>query len=115
MQKFRFGLWSEYLVMLIYRLKFYQILHHRMRNYAGEIDIIALRGRQLVFIEVKARSSDLDDILVSFKQQSRIIRAAELFLSHNPKYRNHEIRFDVAIIKPYKLPVIIKNALWKRE
>lgn len=113
MQKSRFGLLAEYLVIFIYKLGFYQILQHRMRNYAGEIDIIALRGKRVVFIEVKARSSDLDDRLVSFKQQKRIVRAAELFLSTNPKYRNYEIRFDVAIIKPYKLPVIIKNALWK--
>ncbi len=110
MRRLSFGLLAEYVAIVIYKLKFYQILHHRMRNYAGEIDVIALRGRNLAFIEVKARSSYLDDILVSRHQQLRIQRAAELFLSRNPKYQNYQIRFDLVVVRPYKLPLIIKNA-----
>lgn len=110
MKKFNFGLLAEYIVIFIYKIKFYQILAHRLRGYTGEIDIIALRGRTLVFIEVKARSSDIDDRLVSINQQARIRRAAEVFLSRNLKYQNYLVRFDLVIIKPYKLPVIIKNA-----
>ena len=79
----------------IYKLKFYQILHHRKRYYVGEIDIIALRNKEIVFIEVKARSSKIDDRFVSFNQQRRITRAAEMFLRSNSKYRNYNIRFDL--------------------
>lgn len=110
MKKDHFGLIAEYIAIFIYKLKFYQILYHRKRNFAGEIDLIALRGKQLVFIEVKARSSDIDEIILSFKQQSRIKKAAELFLCQNLKYQNYDVRFDLVIIRPYKLPVIIKNA-----
>jgi len=110
MKKDHFGLIAEYIAIFIYKLKFYQILHHRKRNFAGEIDLVALRGKQLVFIEVKARSSDIDEIILSFKQQSRIKKAAELFLGQNLKYQNYDVRFDLVIIRPYKLPVIIKNA-----
>ena len=110
MKHFNFGLIAEYLTILFYKLQFYQILGHRVRFYGGEIDIIAVRGKQVVFIEVKARSSDLDDILVRISQQKRITRAAETFLSRNPKYSGHLVRFDLSIVKPYKLPRIIKNA-----
>ncbi len=110
MNKLNFGLIAEYLVIFIYKIKFYQILHHRMRNFCGEIDLVALRGRQLVFIEVKARSSYLDDRILSTKQQNRIRKSSELFLSHNQKYKTYEVRFDLVVIRPYRLPTIIENA-----
>lgn len=110
MKKINFGLLAEYVVFIFYKIKFHQILHHRMRNYAGEIDLIALRWKTIIFIEVKARRSEIDDRFVSYNQQNRIKRAAQVFLNRNPKYQNYEIRFDLVIVRPYKLPIIIKNA-----
>jgi putative endonuclease len=109
-KKVIFGLVAEYLAIIIYSSKFYKILHHRKRYYVGEVDIIAARGQQFVFIEVKARCSDIDDKILSTTQQRRIKRAASIFLSNNPKYQNYLIRFDLVIIKPYSLPIIIDNA-----
>jgi len=48
--------------------------------------------------------------IVPKSQQNRIRRSAELFLSHNNQYNGWDIRFDLVFIRPYKLPVIIKNA-----
>lgn len=110
MKSFKFGLFAEYVAMFLYVIQFYKILRHRMRNYGGEIDLIAVRGNKLVFIEVKARSSDLDDVLVSVSQQQRIRKAAEIFLIHNRKYQNYEIRFDLVVIRSYKFPVVIRKA-----
>lgn len=110
MTKNLFGLIAEYICILIYKLKFYQILHHRKRFYVGEIDIIALRNKEIVFIEVKARSSKFDNRLLSSHQQQRIKRAAEVFLSSNTLYSGYNIRFDLVIVNPYKFPIIIKNA-----
>lgn len=109
MKKFTFGLLAEYIAIIIYKIQFYQILYHRKRHYLGEIDIIALRGKQLIFIEVKARSS-LDYKILSAKQQLRIRRSVSMFLNSNPKYQNYHIRFDLVIIRPYNFPIIIKNA-----
>lgn len=110
MNNARFGLLAEYITILVYSLKLYNILHHRMRNFGGEIDIVVRRKTTIVFIEVKARSTDLDDRFVSFDQQKRIVRAAEIFLKNNPKYQQFNVRFDLVLIRPYKLPLIIKNA-----
>jgi len=107
---FRFGILAEHFVMLLYIVRFYSILRYRMRNFAGEIDIICQRGRSLVFVEVKARRSYFDDVLCTEFQQARIKHAAEVFLQNNPKYNGFDIRFDLVIIRPYKLPQIIKNA-----
>ncbi|MGX6960834.1 MAG: YraN family protein [Rickettsia endosymbiont of Pentastiridius leporinus] len=110
MNKKYFGIIAEYICMIIYKLKFYQILHHRKRYYVGEIDIIALRNKEIVFIEVKARSSKIDDRFLSLNKQKRIKQAALMFLSSNPKYKNYNIRFDLVIVSTNKLPIIIKNA-----
>ncbi|MBP7189879.1 MAG: YraN family protein [Rickettsiaceae bacterium] len=107
---YKFGLYAEYFVIFIYMLRFYKILKHRMRNYASEIDIICVRNRTLVFVEVKARTSDVDDILCSMSQQKKIRRAAEMFLYANPKYSGYDIRFDLVVVRPYKFPQIIQNA-----
>ncbi|WP_341764144.1 YraN family protein [Candidatus Tisiphia endosymbiont of Beris chalybata] len=109
MKKFTLGLIAEYITIIIYKLQFYQILYHRKKYYVGEIDIIALRGQKLVFIEVKARKS-LEYRILSTKQQTRIKRSVSIFLNSNPKYQNYCIRFDLVIIRPYALPIIIKNA-----
>jgi putative endonuclease len=110
MKSYRLGLFAEYLAMLIYKVKFYNIVHHRKKNFVGEIDIIACKGRQLVFIEVKARKNNITENIVSQSQQNRIKRSAELFLSYNHKYDGYDIRFDLVFIQPYKWPIIIKNA-----
>lgn len=110
MNRFNLGLLAEYLTIFFYKLTFHHILHHRMRNYGGEIDIVALRAKQLVFIEVKARKTIINDQILLEKQQQRIKKAAEIFLMRNRKYENYNVRFDLVIIRPYKLPMIIKNA-----
>ncbi|WPY00869.1 YraN family endonuclease [Candidatus Trichorickettsia mobilis] len=111
MKHYYFGLAAEYLTVFLYKLRFYQILQHRMRNCAGEIDLIALRGKNIVFIEVKARSTDGDyGEVLRHQQRKRITRAADAFLSRHPKYQHYQVRFDLAIVRPYKLPIIIKNA-----
>lgn len=109
-KKHRFGIYAEYLVILIYRLKFYSILAHRMRNFVSEIDIICQRGNQIVFVEVKARSGNIDDVLCTSFQKKKISKAAEVFLQKNPKYSKCDLRFDFALVKPYRLPHIIENA-----
>jgi putative endonuclease len=81
-----------------------------MKTYVGEVDLVATRGRQLVFIEVKARKNGIYHGIVSENQQRRIVRAAEWFLSKNPKYANHDIRFDLVVVAPWSFPLIIKNA-----
>lgn len=107
---FKFGLFAEYLVMFLYILRFYNVIGHRKRNIAGEIDIICQRGKSVVFIEVKARGNDLDDVLCGKHQQDRIRRAAEIFMQRNPRYNGFDMRFDLVLIKPYRMPLVIKNA-----
>lgn len=69
------------------------------RNYGcrfGEIDIIAQKGRYIVFAEVKLRRSDRFARAAEFvtaDKQRRVIAAAELWLSQNAV--TLQPRFDV--------------------
>ena len=110
MSSFRLGLLAEYFVIFIYLLFFYKILHHRYKAYVGEVDIIAVKGKNLIFIEVKARKVDIYEDIVSQEQIVRIRNAAKLFLSKIPRFINYNIRFDFVLVRPYKFPTIIKNA-----
>lgn len=78
----------------------------------GEIDLICKRGNRLVFIEVKGRRNEQRDY-ITHTQQRRIVRAAELFIAHNPRYAEFNMRFDLVIVRPYKLPEVIENAWHK--
>ncbi|MBA2629037.1 MAG: YraN family protein [Rickettsiaceae bacterium] len=110
MIRYNLGILAEYCVLIYYLIRLYQPLHHRYKSYGGEIDLIMKRGNQLVFIEVKARKLGLHDGIVSANQQQRITRTAELFITKHPQYNRYNMRFDLVVVKPYRLPRIIKNA-----
>lgn len=75
-----------------------RIIERNYRCRQGEIDIIALCGRELVFIEVKYRKNNQYGHafeVVSPTKQRKIITAAQVFLCNHPHYTNHPCRFDV--------------------
>lgn len=87
------------------------------RNYScksGEIDLIMEIDELLIFVEVRYRENDrfMSAVeSVSLTKQRRIGRAAEHFLLYQPRYENHDVRFDVVGIEgdPPKIDWI-KNA-----
>ncbi len=91
--------------------KGYRIAARRWKTPVGEIDIVARRRRELVFVEVKARDSlDLAAESVSPRSQQRIIAAAEYWMAHHPNDADCFGRFDVILVAPGKLPRHIVNA-----
>ncbi len=77
----------------------YRILARRYRRRVGEVDIIALDGRVVVFVEVKTRRRDDDrhgtpGEAITPRQRRRMARAALLFLSRM-RWHDRPCRFDV--------------------
>ena len=85
--------------------KGFRIVARRWKSPVGEIDLIARRGRLLVFAEVKARAR-LDDAAESLseRQRRRIAAAAEIWLAANPDDAVRDIRFDAILVAPGRLP-----------
>ena len=78
-----------------------KIIRRNFRHRGGEVDIIALEGETLVFIEVKAWAGYGIEALeqaLDYKKQNRIIETAKYFLSVHRKYRYMAVRFDVIFI-----------------
>ncbi|MFV0625971.1 MAG: YraN family protein [Alphaproteobacteria bacterium] len=109
------GKYAEFLARCLFRAKGYSILETNYvtgkGTHAGEIDFIARKHTQLVFVEVKKRKN-LDDAAYAIKekQQERIVKGAEAFLKKHPFCQNDEMRFDVVLVElPFKIKHI-KNA-----
>lgn len=104
------GLFAEALAGLFLRIKGYRILAKRYKSSLGEIDLIIQKSSVIAFVEVKYRRSwDAALEAVQSKQQARIKRSAQIFLSKKPE-KNYQARFDVFLVKPFAFPVHMKNA-----
>lgn len=108
----RRGRLAEWLAAAWLVLRGYRILERRHRSRAGEIDLIAVRGRRLAFVEVKHRST-LDEAIrsVGDGQCRRIGDAAEGWVWRHPRYRGHEIGLDAVFLAPGRLPRHLPDAL----
>lgn len=108
---FRLGLTAESRAALVLIAKAYRIAARRWKTPFGEIDIVARRRRDLVFVEVKAREAfDAAAEAVTERTKQRILAAAALWLAHHPDDAQCAIRFDVILVAPGKLPRHIVNA-----
>lgn len=71
------------------------------RNYQcrqGEIDLIAIDGQTLVFVEVKLRQNDSHGSAietVTKRKQQRIILCARHFLMQHSRFASYPCRFDI--------------------
>jgi len=77
-----------------------QILTRNWRCPEGEIDIVAIERRALVFCEVKTRSSDRFGVpaeAVTRRKADQLRRLAYLYLQQHPA-GGVEVRFDVVSV-----------------
>jgi putative endonuclease len=97
---------GERLAARHYRLRGYRILGANVRAGANEVDLIARRGRRLVFVEVKERTSQAFGGgvgAVDREKRRRVRRAAATWLQAHPETADLEIRFEVAAVSEGKI------------
>lgn len=95
------GRWGEEQAVGYLRRQGLKILERNLRTPVGEIDIIARQRRELVFIEVKARSSRAfgsPQEAVGARKQRQILRAAQWYLNDQPQLARLQPRFDVVAV-----------------
>lgn len=111
MTSHRTGLAAEALCRWALRLKGYRIVAQRYRSKLGEIDIVAVRGRRLALVEVKARDKwQVAAAAIAPRQRERLARAAADFIARNPRFAAHDIGFDAMLVGRRSWPRHIVNA-----
>ncbi len=110
--RYRRGRLSELLAAALLLAKGYRILERGCRTPYGEIDLIAVRGRRLAFVEVKRRATrEKAEAALTPYQARRIVRAAEHWVSRRPRYRDHDRGLDAVLVVPRRLPAHLPDAL----
>ncbi|WP_077147594.1 YraN family protein [Sphingopyxis sp. KK2] len=86
------------------RLHGWRILGQRLRVPVGEVDLVARRGRTVAFIEVKWRDRAKDlDLAIDHYRLRRVAAATEML---RPRFAGprDDIRIDVMLLAPGRLP-----------
>lgn len=101
------GRWGERRVARWYEAAGYVVLDQNWRVRGGELDLVVAKGDQIVFCEVKTRSSDRFGSgfeAVDARKQQFVRRTAMSWLdSHD---RRGRLRFDVATVNGGSIEII---------
>jgi putative endonuclease len=110
--RYRRGRLSEWMAAALLIAKGYRILGRRIRTPHGEIDLVAVRGSRLAFVEVKRRLTRVEaEAALTPRQAGRIARAAEFWISRHAAYREYERGLDAVLVVPGRLPAHLPDAL----
>ena len=91
--------------------KGYRILARRYKTPLGEIDLIMRRGGLVAFVEVKARPSRALALeAVGAASERRIVAAADLWLAKHPDAAGLDLRYDLVLVAPWRLPRHLPDA-----
>jgi len=80
----------------------YTVLERRWRRPGGEIDLVAIRGGRVVFVEVKTRGPGAlapPEAGLHPGQRTRLRRLARRWLAENPCPRRAECRCDLVAVE----------------
>ena len=101
----RLGNRSEWIAAALLMCRGYQLLGFRLKTRAGEIDILARRGRTLAVVEVKRRAT-LEQALTALtpSQYDRLLSAGRAVLRQRPSLAGHLLRIDMVALAPGRLP-----------
>jgi putative endonuclease len=110
---------AENVAALTLRFQGWQIVGRRFTSGrgsgAGEVDLVARKGKILAFIEVKARPT-CEEALAALtnEQKKRIARGAEAWMAKNPAESKTFIRFDVIAVPESGRPLHLADA-WRPD
>jgi putative endonuclease len=112
---------GEDLVLSYYRTLGYKLLERNYRNnfgkQLGEIDIILMGHKELVFVEVKTRSNKkfgLAADAVDQDKQRKIVNMVKYYRQQHSEYNSFNFRIDVATVDIDNSPqpvIILPNAI----
>jgi putative endonuclease len=110
--RFRRGRWGETKAAWALALTGYRVVARRYKTTAGEIDLVAIRGQRVAFVEVKARSDiAAAEAAITVHCRRRVRRAAQLWVARHPDFQHHTLGFDLVLVVPWSWPQYRPDAL----
>lgn len=112
------GKWGETIAVDALVAEGCAILERNWRSGHYEIDIIAMRGRYIVFAEVKTRSGDSEDPFRALdrKKLVRMLRAAQSYIesydiAHEPQFdffaiSGNPLEYHIEHIRDITMPIM---------
>ena len=102
---FRTGHAAEWVAAVFLMAKGYHILGFRLKDRAGEIDLLARRGRVLAVVEVKRRAT-LEAARLALKpaQYDRLVAAGQAIRRKRPALQSLDLRIDMVALAPGRFP-----------
>ncbi len=97
----RQGVHAECMAAEAMRIQGYQVLEQRFRYGRHDVDLVARRGRVIVFVEVKSRSGSAfgaPSEAVTARKQADLVKTASVWLSRHATAWD-SIRFDVITVR----------------
>lgn len=79
----------------------YDILERNFRTPAGEVDLICLDGKTLVFVEVKTRSSqdwEAIEATIDKTKINRILKTADIYIDRITNIEFDDTRIDAVFV-----------------
>ena len=100
---------GEWLAAWYLRLTGWRILAQRVKTPRGEVDLVARRGRLVVFVEVKWRASARElDFAIDEYRLRRVAAAAEAIAQRFVR-PGDDMRIDALLLAPGRFPRHLKN------
>jgi putative endonuclease len=114
-----FGTQGEIYVAQTLEQQGYTIIARNYKKQFGEIDLIAQKNTEIIFVEVKTRSNTYiePENLISPAQQRKIIATAKAYVAEYD-LTEYTWRFDAALligIPPHQMLTYIPNAFIEEE
>lgn len=103
---------AEYFAAVHLLFKGYVPFKIRYKTRMGEIDLICIKGKMIIMVEVKKRKTLEEGILaITPKQKMRLYQAATYFIKKHDWAKGRIVRYDAVIVCPNKFPRHIKDAM----
>jgi putative endonuclease len=106
----REGRRGEFAAELFLRAKGWSILARRRKTAVGEIDLVARRAGTIAFVEVKWRRKADELAFAIDEYRLRRVAAAAEAVAHEYAPNGEDLRVDVILLAPGRLPHHIVNA-----
>lgn len=99
------GIGAERVALLWLVLRGYRLLARRFSAAGGEIDLVMRRGRNVVFVEVKARDTMPAALTaIDHAKRRKLGRAARAWIARHPAARDLTFRADLVALAPGHWP-----------